>query len=88
MKLKNYRERRSTNRSAWYHNAPSIEEQTFEWEEFYNGTGISFLLRTILKYNIFSSFVVCSLLQSTCQLLIVAISLGISIRVKALRIKK
>ncbi|GJQ85805.1 sev [Trypoxylus dichotomus] len=38
MKLRNYREKRSTNRSAWYHTAPSIEEQTWEWEEFYNGT--------------------------------------------------
>ncbi|KAI4460354.1 tyrosine-protein kinase receptor [Holotrichia oblita] len=38
MTLKNYRQRRSTNRSAWYHNAPSIEEQNWKWEEFYNGT--------------------------------------------------
>lgn len=41
LKIPVYRARRSTNnRTAWYHNAPSIEEeQEAEWESFYNGSG-------------------------------------------------
>ncbi|XP_071055369.1 proto-oncogene tyrosine-protein kinase ROS isoform X1 [Onthophagus taurus] len=38
LKMKNYREKRSTNRSAWSYSAPSIEETEFEWKEFYNGS--------------------------------------------------
>lgn len=38
MKFKSYREKRSTNRSAWYYNAPSIDEQNWKWDDFYNGT--------------------------------------------------
>lgn len=38
LKLYNYRDKRSTNRSAWYYTAPSIDEEEREWQMFYNGT--------------------------------------------------
>lgn len=39
LKLPVYRAKRSANRTAWYHNAPSIEEPEDEWESLYNGSG-------------------------------------------------
>lgn len=34
-----YRNKRNTNRTAWSHIAPSIEEEEYEWTAVYNGTG-------------------------------------------------
>lgn len=39
LKLPVYRAKRNANRTAWYHNAPSVEELEIEWESFYNGSG-------------------------------------------------
>ncbi|XP_066156235.1 proto-oncogene tyrosine-protein kinase ROS isoform X1 [Euwallacea fornicatus] len=40
-----YRNRRSAeNRTAWSYSAPSIEEETFEWEQVYNGTDNSWII--------------------------------------------
>lgn len=38
LKIKTYRYKRSTNRTAWFYTAPSIEEEERQWESFYNGT--------------------------------------------------
>lgn len=38
------RDLRSTNRTAWSHIAPSIEEEEFEWETVYNGTDTSWII--------------------------------------------
>lgn len=37
-RLLTYRMKRSTTRSAWFYNAPSIEEHEYEWFVVYNGT--------------------------------------------------
>lgn len=39
LKLLKYRLTRSANRTAWFHNAPSIEMQENNWDSLYNGTG-------------------------------------------------
>lgn len=39
--LKSFRNKRSTanNRTAWFYSAPAVEEEVFEWQQVYNGTG-------------------------------------------------
>ena len=39
-----YRTKRSTNRTAYFHTAPSIEEEEHEWQPFYNGTETSWII--------------------------------------------
>lgn len=34
-----YRNKRSTNRTAWSSLAPGIEEPDYDWEELYKGNG-------------------------------------------------
>lgn len=46
-KLLYYRNRRSTNRTAWFSDSPYIEETEITWEPLYNGTG------KIMLYNSF-----------------------------------
>ncbi|XP_030754698.1 proto-oncogene tyrosine-protein kinase ROS-like isoform X3 [Sitophilus oryzae] len=46
LKLITFRNKRSTttNRTAWFHSAPSIEEEEFTWEQVYNGTDNSWVI--------------------------------------------
>ncbi|KAK5650142.1 hypothetical protein RI129_001171 [Pyrocoelia pectoralis] len=38
LRIPNYRNKRSANRPAWFHNAPSIDEYEDNWIPLYNGT--------------------------------------------------
>ncbi|XP_045468365.1 proto-oncogene tyrosine-protein kinase ROS isoform X2 [Harmonia axyridis] len=42
--LKHYRTRRSTNRTAFFYTAPSIEEEEPQWKTFYNSTNTSWII--------------------------------------------
>lgn len=44
LELPNYRTKRSTNRTAFFYTAPSIEEEEREWRQFYNGTETSWII--------------------------------------------
>ncbi|RZC34249.1 proto-oncogene tyrosine-protein kinase ROS, partial [Asbolus verrucosus] len=44
LELPNYRTKRSTNRTAFFYTAPSIEEEEREWQPFYNGTETSWII--------------------------------------------
>lgn len=44
LQLPNYRTKRSTNRTAFFYTAPSIEEEEREWQPFYNGTETSWII--------------------------------------------
>ncbi|XP_044258516.1 proto-oncogene tyrosine-protein kinase ROS isoform X1 [Tribolium madens] len=44
LELPNYRTKRSTNRTAFFYTAPSIEEEEREWQQFYNGTETSWII--------------------------------------------
>ncbi|XP_060523893.1 proto-oncogene tyrosine-protein kinase ROS isoform X2 [Cylas formicarius] len=46
LKIRIFRDKRSTNanRTAWFYGAPSIEEESFEWESLYNGTDTAWII--------------------------------------------
>jgi proto-oncogene tyrosine-protein kinase ROS len=44
LELPNYRTKRSTNRTAFFYTAPSVEEEEREWQPFYNGTETSWII--------------------------------------------
>ncbi|XP_050308693.1 proto-oncogene tyrosine-protein kinase ROS isoform X2 [Anthonomus grandis grandis] len=54
MATKTYRDKRSTgethnsnNRSAWFYTAPSVEIETFKWDQVYNGTENSWIITNL-----------------------------------------
>ncbi|XP_031333150.1 proto-oncogene tyrosine-protein kinase ROS isoform X2 [Photinus pyralis] len=48
LRIPNYRNKRSANRPAWFHNAPSVDEHEDNWIPLYNGTD-TFWIITGLK---------------------------------------